>query len=349
MHKKYTVGILQANPHTLWRPGGGELHARKYVEHGNTDEFSIELFDFNDPGKYDLLHYFGNGYQLNDFGTYARHEGIRVVGTPILYPSANTLKYRMFLRLGAALPFPTTLNLRRNLLHEADVLIANSQPEADYFTAAYDVPSDRIRVLGTGVDKDFFSYRYQYEDLPERLRQLKLYVLMTGRVTPLKNQLAVLRQLAGGTLPVVLVGRPDSGEQKYIAEIERVIDTHDHFHWIKGLDAGSASLKAVYARALCHVLWSSTEVAALVNLEAAALGCPIISRGHATTRSIMGAHALYAVNEKELEQRIAEVAALNPEKRMELTESARAYVCSRYTWEGIVAASLDIYRELLNP
>jgi|GEM_PF-1543652 len=345
--RKIKVGIVQINPHTLWRQGGGEIHANKYIEYGNNDEFLIEKFDFKDPWSYDLIHFFGANYQMNEIGKYARKEGIKVVGTPILFPTKNVAKYRAVLRFGKMLPFPTTLNLRQQLLQDADLLIANSTPEAEYFTNAYDIPAARVTVLGTGVDESFLHYQFSDNDLPEALRNLNPYALMVGRVTPLKNQLSVASVFAKENIPLVIVGLPDASHMDYIDSLRSVIKDVPNITWIEGLPAKDKSLKALFSKAACHVLWSNTEVAALVNMEAAALGCPVVSRDHVTTKSIMGDNALYAGNEKELVQQVKELLSWSKVQRDNQKKQLQNYIGRKYTWERIVADNLILYKTLL--
>ncbi len=343
----YKIGILQINPQTLWRRGGGEIHAEKYIEHGNKNGFKTERFNPETPFDYDLLHFFGAGYQLNDFGKYAQCEGIKVVGTPILFPSKNVLKYKAMLKIGTKMPFKSTLNLRQELLQQAQILIANSNPERQYLHEAYGVPLSGITTIGTGVDNSYLAYEFDEKHLPAATREIDDFVLMAGRVTPLKNQLKVAQLFAGTNYNLIITGAPDNSYPAYVAALRKVVTAHPNMHWIEGLPAGSDALKALFAKAICHVLWSDTEVAALVNLEAAALGCPVLSRNHITTVDIFKHHAFYAASEKELMQQITNIAQFAKSERIDKTSTAKTFVAQHYTWEMVVEKTFEIYRQLL--
>lgn len=348
MSNPYKVGILQINPHTLWRKGGGELHAAKYIEHGCTDQFIVEPFDFARAAEYDLIHYFGSAYQMNEIGKFAQAEGIKMVGTPILYPSGQRLKYKLFLQFGKRLPFPTTLNLRQELLEHTDALIANSQPEADYIADAYSIEQNKITTLGTGVSKNFCDYTFQESDLLKELIHFRPYALMVGRVTPLKNQLAVAKLFVNRKSNLVLLGKADPDEMGYLEELNKMVANNENIKWIEGVTSGGNELKAIYHQALCHILWSRTEVAALVNMEAMALGCPTLSRNLPTTTSIVKEYGLIAGSEKELLMKLDEIVNWDQEARNQYTAAAQEYVLRNHTWEGIVQKSLDIYSSLLS-
>ncbi len=347
MNKKYKIGILQINPHTLWRKGGGEVHAAKYIEHGNTDKFAIETFNFTKASDYDLIHYFGSAYQMNEIGKYAQAEGIKVVGTPILFPSENNLKYKIFLAFGKKLPFKTTLNLRQELLYNCDAIIANSEPEAHYIADTYRIASNKISVLGTGVSKSFFEYQFKERDLPEEAKKMNPYCLMVGRVTPLKNQLTVAEKLKGTKHNLLIVGQPDPAEESYCEQLDLMVRGHNNLHWIKGSHPDSNDLKALYNQALCHILWSRTEVAALVNMEAMALNCPTLSRDLLTTKSILKEHGNYASAEYELLDEINNIMNWSNDKRKDFVFNAKKHVQENNSWETIVERSLNIYSSLL--
>ena len=344
---KIKIGIVQLNPQTLWRKGGGEIHARKYIEYGNNDDVEISIFDFNSPQHYDIIHIFGSAYNLNEIGKYAKLENIKVVHTPILYPTESVFKYKLFLKFGTYLPFPTTLNLRQELLMSADVLIANSIPEAKYIQNAYTINESKIKVLATGVDSSFLKYEFSENDLPQEIRHLENYILMVGRVTPLKNQLDVLKLLKGN-YNLVLVGQADKSFPEYENEVREIVNKNEHVFWFENLNQNDNSLKAIYANAFCHILWSKTEVAALVNMEAAALGTLLISRNLQTTKDIMKEYSLYASYEIELLHNIKQLELLTSVQKTEKIEETKKYIKENYTWEKIVQDSIDIYKKLLN-
>jgi glycosyltransferase involved in cell wall biosynthesis len=341
-----TVGILQINPHTFWKRGGGEIHATKYLELIKNHGIHAERFNFNDPTKYDILHFFGANIQLAEWGKYALKEGIKVVGTPILFPTGNTFKYKAFLKLDQYLPFPTTLRVRKEILFHSNHLIANTHAEKRYLSDAYGISENQISVLGTGVDQASFDADPKRDDLPEAISTTASYVLMVGRVTPLKGQLTVLRKLSETNIPLVLCGPPDLYEQDYIQEIrEWIRKKPGQFYWIEGLPPDSSALKALYRFAKCHLLFSDTDVAPLVNMEAAAFGTLVVTRPHVTVMEILGSHGRY-VNENTLVSCLESVLALNESDRNSEISRLRTHVQSAFTWEKIVENTVTIYKSL---
>ncbi len=339
------VGILIINPHTLWKKGGGEVQAGKYPQLGNDDKFKIEYFDFRNP-DYDIIHYFGHGHQIHGIGKHARDQGIKVIGTPILYPAGKAWAYRAFLKLGQLIPFGTALNLRQELILASDAILANSEPEKEFIAKAYQYPISKIKIIGSGVDASYLEYRPERNHLPRAAQDLKDYLLMVGRVTPLKSQLEVAKLIIGTGENLLMVGQPDSSESDYCNELSELVDSHDELHWIKGVSPDSNELLSVYTHASCHILWSTTEVAALVNMESAALGCPTICRNLPSTMSLMKEHSLYASNERELLDRIKELKSWSEDERKQRIEAARSMIAASHTWERIIEKSKELYQAL---
>jgi glycosyltransferase involved in cell wall biosynthesis len=340
------VGILQLNPHTFWKRGGGEIQASKYVSLLKNYGFEAEWFNFNQPTQYDIIHFFGANIQLAEWGKYATKEGIKVVGTPILFPTKNTFKYKAFLAFDALLPFPTSLRYRKNLLEHTNMLIVNTQAEKDYISEAYHIDSQKIKVLGSGVSESLFDSILERSDLPDAVSNWDGYFLMVGRVTPLKAQLKVLNILANTNFKVVICGPPDNYEENYINEIRKLVNSHpDRYCWLEGLPADSQNLKALYRFSTAHLLFSDSDVAPLVNMEAAALGTLVVSKAHITVKEILGDLAIY-VDEHNMIERLNGINNLSSNERTEKSNAIKNLVKTNFTWESIVENSAKFYNQL---
>ena len=345
--KKFTVGILQFNPQTLWRRGGGEIHAEKYIEFGNNEQFEVERFDWSNPKKYDLIHLFGANHHLNDFGKYAQAEGIKVVITPILWPGGNFLKYKVLLAINKYFPFPDTLRLRKELLSQADLLIANTKIEKKYLNDVYEVESSKIAVYGSGVDAKWLNPAENENPIFEEYTIPEKYFLMVGRVTPLKNQLDVVKTFMATNHHLVIVGLADNEAKSYIYEIEYHLKKAKNITWIKGLPEGSNALASLYGSSQAHILFSDTDVAPLVNMEAAACRTIVISKPHVTVMEIMRGNMFAANDEAGLKTSLDLVANLDAKARESMLDKAYNLVKENHQWEYIVKSSLDLYSTIL--
>jgi glycosyltransferase involved in cell wall biosynthesis len=340
------VGILQLNPHTFWKRGGGEVQASKYVEFLHLFGYDAEWFNFKEPTQYDIIHFFGANIQLSEWGQYAAKQGIKVVGTPILFPTKNTFKYKAFLAFDQFLPFPTSLRYRKNLLEDAHRLIANTQVEKDYLSEAYGIDENKITVISTGVNSSFFETITSKSDLPEAMSNWDHYFLMVGRVTPLKAQLKVLEILKNTNLKMVICGPPDQYETQYLQSIRNLIAQHpNRFIWIEGLPADSRILKALYRYSAAHVLFSDSDVAPLVNMEASALGTLVVSKAHITVYEILGDLAIY-VDKQNLVTQLDSVLKLTTTERETRIKALQKLVKENMTWEKIVEKSAKLYDQM---
>lgn len=349
LNRKTKVGIFISNPETIWRSGGGELHAQAYLDLLDRSDFEVDYFH---PVKFkslDILHYFGSNYQLGEYGRYARMEGILVVGTPILFPVSRPWRHKLYLRFSELLPTATTIGIRKQLLLNSDKVIANSRPEAMYFSNVYGVPEAKIEIIPTGVGDEFLSYVPGRPFLGEQMPFLgEPYWIMVGRVLPLKGQVAVAQMFAtSASSRLLIVGQPSSGHEEYCVELSEIVKANSNLMWIEGIRHGDPLLKELYSRAVGHILWSQTEVAALVNLEAGALGTLVVSRGHTTTRDILGDYAFYADNISELKNLVQRLTQLSEAERIMYTSRLRQYIAENHTWPELVSRTAKLYKRLI--
>ena len=99
---------------------------------------------------------------------------------------------------------PRLPSWRRRLYHAVDLLLPNSNAEADQLVRYFQVPAERIHVVPNGADERFaeadpapFARRVGTRD----------FVLSAGRIEPRKNQLGLLRAMRGTKVPDHRAGR----------------------------------------------------------------------------------------------------------------------------------------------
>lgn len=340
------VAICQWHPPTTWRRGGGETHARKHVEHlSRIDGVEASFFDPNDLREIDILHIIGTNYHLNEFGRYARAQGIKVVLTPVAFSRHAPWKFRAVLGALKLARMRIPLWMRKEILEGADLILANTQVEKQFLSRAYSVSAAKIGVVGVGAELE----RYLHADASVFGEEFGVedFVLCVGRVNPYKGQLSVLEALASTPHRVVLVGEPDADYPGYASAVERFVDGSERMLWIKGLPGDSPLLASAYAASRCHVLFSRGETAGLVNLEAMAAGTVAITKPHATVAEMLGEHAVYASSPEELRVAVGAVFEYSQEQREKRIAAARELVASRFTWGAVARETAGMYETLL--
>ncbi|MCS5792616.1 glycosyltransferase [Klebsiella pneumoniae subsp. pneumoniae] len=112
-------------------------------------------------------------------------------------------------------------------------------------------------------------------ELSESIDDRNIDVLVCGRIEERKNSLAILRELGKTKLTVVFVGGENHNNKKYVTKFKDEISNYNNITFIgkkKPID-----LISLYRRSRFHVSASWFEVASLVDLEAYAYGCKVIS------------------------------------------------------------------------
>lgn len=326
------IGICQWHPPTLWRHGGGEVQARKYHEHLNRiDGVEAVFFSPSEPQQIDILHIIGTNYHLNEIGKYARAQGIKVAITPIAYSRHAPWKFRLILGALSAARMRTPLLMRREILHEADLVLACTNVERRFLIEAYGLPKDNIDVVGIGAEIETFANAD-----PAAFREaygVSDFVLSVGRVNSYKNQLQILEALEPASHPVVIIGAPDGGEPEYESAITEIIRKKGWL-WIQGLPNDSNLLASAYAASRCHVVFSRGETAGIVNLEAMASGTIVITKPHETVAELVGSHGLYASTNAEL-RAAADRAYSDDPALSQMAREGRERVLKDFSWASM--------------
>jgi glycosyltransferase involved in cell wall biosynthesis len=218
---------------------------------------------------------------------------------------------------------PAIPSWRRRLYQAVDLLMPNSQAEAEQLIRYFRVPAEKIRVVPNGADVRFvmgdpelFSTRFGLRD----------FVLSPGRIEPRKNQLGLLRALRGTGVPVVILGNVVPGHEDYYQACRREADGRVLF--LGRLDHGDPLLASAYAAAGCLALTSWYETPGLVALEAAMTGTPLVLPRGGSAAEYFGPHAQYVKSGDLVGIRACVLAALRRRRSRPLAE----HVSQCFSW-----------------
>ena len=277
--------------------------------------------------------------------------------------------------LRAGVPFVTTYHgaysgvsgLKRkynSIMARGDLVIANSDWTAAHVRSVHGLSPDRLVTIPRGVDFDIFDETAVSDDRIEAIRsaweitpdEKRLILLLPGRLTEWKGQKVAIDALAGLSgaervkLLLILAGDAQ-GRTSYVASLEdRIIEA--------GL-GGSVrivghceDMPAAYA-ASDIVLAPSTRPEAFgrVAAEASAMGKPVIVADHGGQKEIViegttGSRAEPG-SAADLAASIRAILQLGPDGRAGMGEAGRQYVRERFSKRGLQAATLQVYKRLL--
>jgi glycosyltransferase involved in cell wall biosynthesis len=344
-HRVLLAGGLTA----MDAPGGGEVQmlslARALPEAGVAARLWRPWED--DLGQADCLHLFGSLREHLPLVAVARRRGLRVALSPITWfgldccwgePRALGHRVASCARFLLRAACPAIPSWRRRLYHAVDLLMPNSQAEAQQLIRYFGVPPEKVRVVPNGADARFEAG--DPELFPKRFGVRK-FVLAPGRIEPRKNQLGLLRALRGTGVPIVILGDTVPGQEAYYQACRRVADPSVRF--LGRLEHTDPLLASAYAAASCLALVSWFETPGLVALEAAMTGTPLVLPEGGCAREYFGHHAEYVRADDGAAIRASVLAAIKRRRSRELATHVGQY----FSWRAAARITRRAYDQLL--
>jgi glycosyltransferase involved in cell wall biosynthesis len=293
------------------------------------------------PG--DWLHCFGSRPEFLPLVTAAKQQGARVAVSTIAWfdwrnawrePGTFATRAAATLRYVVRATRPRTSSWRRSLYHAADLLLPNSQAEADQLRRLFEVPAAKIRIVPNGV-----ATQFTVDAVAATATSFAEpgFVLCPGRIEPRKNQLALIRALADVPVSLVVLGDVVPGHERYAAECRRAAGKYVRF--VERIEHDDARLAAAYASAGCVALVGWYETPGLAALEAAALGTPVVVPVGGSANEYFGTEAEYVGPHDRAAMRAAVLRSLGRGRRPEFAR----FVRENFTWRRVAEATREAY------
>jgi glycosyltransferase involved in cell wall biosynthesis len=295
----------------------------------------------------DCIHLLGSVPEHGEVIAAAHRCQVPVVVSPIAWfdlasrwrqsgPLAGRLSASAKFLLRAALP--QLPSWRRRLYHAADLLLPNSQAEAEQLIRCFGVDEKRLHVTPNGAEERFA------EASPHAFARRvggREFVLYPGRIEPRKNQLGFLRAMRGVDVPIVILGNVVPGHQDYLDACRRAAGENVRF--VDGLAHDDPLLASAYAACGCLALTSWFETPGLVALEAAMQGVPLVLTSRGCAREYFGGWADYVEPDDLRGIRRKVLAAINLPRSPGLARMVR----SQFTWKAAAAAPRAAYEKVM--
>lgn len=260
---------------------------------------------------------------------------------------------------GEDLPFKRHYNA---VMAKGEIVIAASRYIADLVAARHGVDPARIRVIPRGVDPARFDPLCVAGPRVARLAEAwclpdgARVAMLPGRLTAWKGQgvliAALARLTAGEDVVAVMVGS-DQGRRDYAARLLRQADALGVGERVR-LAGDCADMPAALALADVVIHASiAPEAFGRVVIEAQAMARPLIAADlGAPVETVADGITGWRVppgDATALARAIDAVLALPAAERAAIGATARAAVLDRCTTAAMQAATLGVYREVLDP
>jgi glycosyltransferase involved in cell wall biosynthesis len=346
-------------------PGGDTIQINstaEYLRHLGV-EVDINIgYSIIDYSKYDIMHFFNiirpddiishiNNSNLPfvvstifvDYSEYEKNRGglLGLLGNLL---SSDKLEYiktiARFLKNG------DVINSKYYLLNghrasvkyvakKANLLLPNSHSEYNRFVKKYNVATPYIKVPNAINTLTFSSTVSPNE-------KFKNHILCVGRIEGIKNQLNLIKALAGTDLFLTIIGKPAPNHIAYYKECVKLIEENANMQLIEHIDHNQ--LASIFKAAKVHVLPSWFETTGLSSLEAAIMECNIVITPKGDTEEYFNDLAYYCEPDDILSIKNMVIKAFyEPNK-----DSLKELILKEYVWEKTAEQTLKAYNSILN-
>lgn len=251
-----------------------------------------------------------------------------------------------------------------SVMAKGDLVIANSNWISAHIREIHDVPAERIVTIPRGVDLVEFDPKVVARSRIEAIRALwglegdrRLTLLLPGRLTEWKGQMLTIEAFAAlapderSGLVLVLAGDPQ-GRDDYVASLHHRLHALSLEHSVV-ISPHIADMPAAYLAADIVLAPSiRPEAFGRVVAEAAAMERPVIVSDHGGGRETVleyetGARVAPG-DAAALAGALRAMIGLGPTVRASMGAAGRAHVTRHFSKRGLQAATLTVYKRLLD-
>jgi len=328
--------------------GGVRMQSVKTAE--QLEKLGVDVHYYNpwektDPSDYDIVHIFLAGNETLAIAQRLRDLDCKLAISPVFYTrrSAGVIRQSMKIESIAGKLVRgifSDYSIKASVCKTADLVLPNTQSEADLIRDGFSISDERISVIPNGVDSGFADAT---PDLFMSTYDVKNFTLFVGDASARrKNVLSLLQQHTASDRPLVIIGKFDQGN--YSRQCLNIINGRENVHNLGPLDHNNPMLASAYAAADVFTLPSQFETPGIAALEAALTGCKIAITNVGGTREIFGNDAEYIdpQNSKTIMQAIRR--AHDKPKDEELKNR----ILENYTWKVTGAQTLNAYRRIID-
>ncbi|MBT8256513.1 MAG: glycosyltransferase family 4 protein [Bacteroidia bacterium] len=361
--------ILMLSRATLFsHPGGDTIQIRKTAEYLNKlqgIEVSVKTVNENiDYSQFDLLHLFNVSRPADLLGVIKRSGLPYVISTIFvdfseaeknhykkwrgwLNKLLNTDQVEYIKAVARMLQGQDKLTDKsylfrgqrasiKKLIKNASLLLPNSQSEYDRLLKAYGC-EQKYRVIPNAIDTKVFD---RNAEIDHSFDTFNGAVVSVGQITPVKNQLNLIKALNNSSFKLFIIGSPSSNATRYFKKCKQA--AAENITFVPYLD--QKDLAKVYRKAKVHVLSSWFETTGLVSLEAAYMGCNIVITNRGDQSEYFGEHAFYC--DPEDPKSIYEAVELAYEA--EFREQFVNVIENNYTWSITAQRTREAYQAVIS-
>lgn len=348
--------VLFDTHNTTFQYFGGQgvqmLQTKKYLEELGVEVKLYNKFEDNIL-DYDLYHLFGsNSIENIAMINYVKKNKIPIAVSPIYWNGfeqamrgAENIFKKSFVALRKIQQVSekildynvNLLNPTHFYLKNADILLPNSNLEAQHLNKIFGTNLSKIRVAYNGVDE---CYLKGTPDLFVDKYGIKNFVLYVGRIEPKKNIISLIKAMNDLEYPLVLIGNKDI-DRSYYTLCKKY--TNSNIHFLGELPPNSELLKSAYHAADVFTLPTWLETPGISALEAGLAGCNISITDRGSTVEYFKDMAFYCDPSSIESIKNSINSAMNQKKSSHLSK----HILENYSWKAIAEHTLNAYHKIV--
>lgn len=231
------------------------------------------------------------------------------------------LKYRVLLKPALTHIFKDYKKSINDMIEHLPAVIIIAEDECKDIENDFNVKINNAILVKNGVE-------LQVDDFIQNEIVQDIDVLICGRIESRKNSLAIAKFFSDKAYKVAFVGALNQNDPDYAKSFLNVIELSEYVDYLGRVN--SQDMPAIYRRSKLHLSASWFEVASLVDLEAYAYGCRVISSVNGHTKSYLGGRAVYydPCNLDNIEKTLKELLLTPVDKNEQYN-----FIAQNYTWE----------------
>lgn len=281
----------------------------------------------------------------------------QLYNVPLIFTPTSLEKFRPWKREVLGNAYKISCYLETYCIENADFLIAISEEMKNNLINEYNILSDKICVIPSGVDTNVFKKVLPGNTL-KKYGIVKDYVLFVGRKSKQKGieyLLQALEFVKSNVQFVLCLGKADSPE--YDNELAKKISKFNRRGNILVIDGtptfyNREEIVEMYSNARMLIVPSIYEPFGIVNIEAMACETPVLANNIGGMRDIIldgkNGFLVNAQKAEELAYKIDTLLLSPLEYLKNIGSAARKSVVEQFSWEEIAKRYYGIYKRALN-
>lgn len=337
--------LFMTYPLAFQSPGGGEQIITESYDALTAAGASVDFFNpwSHQVKDFDIVHYF-SCLTWWDWKTIKSYN-IPLVLTPTAWPAKGSFHKNLDkVKEVARSRFGTReAHSLRSYFSYPDLLFPTTESEKALLESFYDIPSQKMMVIGNGVRPPQLIESEDNSFLKES--GLKDYILFAGSLRPNKNVDVLIKACQKLSKKLVIMGESSFDTKAYEDHCRKISGEETVF---LGYQAkGSALYDAVFNGCKIVVVPSDFETFCLAAAEGAAIGKPVIVPRSGGTSGVFGDDGFYIDNGKSVDELAFIIENALNSSNLDGYDRLKAAMERKFSWPSIASEMLEGYNSLL--